>query len=99
MKTNQVGIVDKIRVIKSYPDMLVRFTLVTPDERINCIVTKKEIAQQLLFIENGQTEIACFGHVSKSGKLVIDKMTIRNPSPYLFEFAVKGHNKMLVLGH
>ncbi|WP_314067448.1 hypothetical protein [uncultured Vagococcus sp.] len=89
MKTNQIGIVDKIRVIKTYPDMLVRFTLVTPLERINCIVTKKELAQQLLFLENGQTEIACFGHISKTDKLVIDKMTIRNPTSFLMEFAMK----------
>ncbi|WP_314066509.1 hypothetical protein [uncultured Vagococcus sp.] len=89
MKSNQIGIVDKIRVIKTYPDMLVRFTLVTSSERINCIVTKKELAQQLLFIENGQTEIACFGHVSKTNKLVIDKMTIRNPTSFLMAFAMQ----------
>ena len=89
MKTNQIGIVDKIRVIKTYPDMLVRFTLVTEDENINCIVTKKELAQQLLFLENGETEIACFGHYSKTNKLVVDKMTIRNPTPFLFEFAMR----------
>lgn len=89
MKTNQIGIVDKIRVIKTFPDMLVRFTLVTSTERINCIVTKKELAQQLLFLENGQTEIACYGHVSKTDKLVIDKMTIRNPTSYLYQFAMK----------
>lgn len=89
MKTNQIGIVDKIRVIKTFPDMLVRFTLIASNERINCIVTKKELAQQLLFLENGQTEIACFGHVSKTDKLVIDKMTIRNPTPFLMEFAMK----------
>lgn len=89
MKTNQIGIVDKIRVIKSFPDMLVRFTLVTPEEQINCIVTKKELAQQLLFIENGETEIACFGHVSPHKQLVIDKMTIRNPTSFLYEFAMR----------
>lgn len=89
MRTNQIGIVDKIRVIKTFPDMLVRFTLVTPSESINCIVTKKELAQQLLIIENGQTEIACFGHVSKHNYLVIDKMTIRNPTPFLMKFAMK----------
>ena len=89
MKTNQIGIVDKIRVIKTFPEMLVRFTLVTPSERINCIVTKKELSQQLLFLENGQTEIACFGHISKTDKLVIDKMTIRNPTSYLMAFAMQ----------
>ncbi len=89
MKSNQIGIVDKIRVIKTFPDMLVRFTLVTESEQINCIVTKKELAQQLLFLDNGQTEIACFGHVSKHNYLVIDKMTIRNPTSFLMAFAMQ----------
>ncbi len=89
MKTNQIGIVDKIRVIKTFPDMLVRFTLNTNDDHINCIVTQKELAQQLLFLENGQTEIACFGHISKHNYLVIDKMTIRNPTSFLMTFAMQ----------
>lgn len=88
MKTNQIGIVDKIRVLKTYPDMLVRFTLITPTEHVNCFVTKKELAQQLLFLENGETEIACFGHISAHNQLVIDKMTIRNPPPFLMAFAM-----------
>ncbi|WP_314059819.1 hypothetical protein [uncultured Vagococcus sp.] len=89
MKTNHIGVVDNIRVIKTFPDMLVRFTLITTNELINCIVTKKELAQQLLFLENRQTEIACFGHVSKTDKLVIDKMTIRNPTSFLMAFAMQ----------
>lgn len=88
MKTNQIGIVDKIRVIKTYPNMLVRFTLQTSKGQINCIVCKKELANQLLFLEDGKTEIACFGHVNKKQQLIIDKMTIRNPSSFVSTFAM-----------
>lgn len=89
MKVNHIGIVDKLRIIKSYPEMLVRFTLITPEGQINCIVTNKPLAQQLLFIEDGQTEIACFGHIRQKNCLVIDKLTIRNPTSYLYQFAMK----------
>ena len=88
MKNNYVGIVDKIRVIKTHPDMLVRFSLVNIEETINCVVAKKELANQLLFFENGKTEVAVYGHANKRGQLVIDKMMIRNPTAYLRTFAM-----------
>lgn len=88
MKSNQIGIVDKIRVIKTFPDMLVRFTLQTSKEQVNCIVCKKELANQLLFLEDGQTEIACFGHFNKKQQLIVDKMTIRHPSSFVKTFSM-----------
>lgn len=76
MKSNYVGTVKKIRVLKMYPNLLVRFSLVTHDETINCIASKKNIAHKLLMISDG-TELAVYGHESKKRQLVIDKLSIR----------------------
>ena len=54
--------------------MLVRFSLTTQDETINCIVSKHELANMLMLPE--QTELAVYGHMNKN-QLVIDKMLIR----------------------
>lgn len=88
MKNNHIGIVEKIRVIKTFPDMLIRFTLLSTDGPINCVVAKKELANQLMFFENGKTEVAVYGHANKRNQLVVEKMMIRNPSPYLRTFAL-----------
>lgn len=88
MCANPIGLVDKIRVVKTYPNMLVRFTLKTSQGKINCLVAKKELANQLLFFEDAQTEIACFGHINPKEQLVIEKMTIRNPSSFISAFAM-----------
>ena len=55
--------------------MLVRFSLITQDETINCIVSKHELANMLLMLPE-QTELAVYGHMNKN-QLVIDKMLIR----------------------
>ncbi len=56
--------------------MLVRFSLITQDETINCIVSKHELANMLLMLPE-QTELAVYGHMNKKNQLVIDKMLIR----------------------
>lgn len=89
MKNNYVGVVDKIKVVKTFPDMLVRFTLVTKDENLNCIVSRKEIADRLLFLEDGKTEVAIFGHTNSRNQLVIEKMMFRNPNSFLVKFTSK----------
>lgn len=58
-KNSYVGVVDKIRVIKSFP-MLVRFTLRIQSEDINCIVSRKELANLILFLDDGKFEVATF---------------------------------------
>lgn len=88
MKNNYIGTVDKIRVIKTFPDMLVRFTLLTSDGPVNCVVANNTIGNQLLFFENGKTEVAVYGHANKRNQLVIEKMMIRNPSEYIRTFAM-----------
>lgn len=76
MKTNYVGIVEKIRMLSMYPKMLVRFSLVTQDETINCIVSKHELANMLLMLPE-KSELAVYGHLNKRNQLVIEKMLIR----------------------
>lgn len=88
-KNSYVGIVDKIRVIKSFPDMLVRFTLHTPSADINCLVSKKKLANLILFLEDGKFELATFGHYNSRNQLVIEKFTVRNPDSFIREFVLK----------
>lgn len=88
-KNSYVGVVDKIRVIKSFPDMLVRFTLRTSSADINCLVSKKELANLILFLDDGKFEVATFGHYNNRKQLVIEKFTVRNPNSFVREFILK----------
>ncbi|HDV0867942.1 TPA: hypothetical protein RHK77_002148 [Enterococcus faecalis] len=76
MKPNYVGVVEKIRMLSMYPKMLVRFSLVTQAETINCIVSKTELANTLLMLPE-QSELAVYGHLNKQNQLVINKMLVR----------------------
>ncbi|OOL76421.1 hypothetical protein B1P85_16695 [Enterococcus faecalis] len=76
MKPNYVGTIHKIKVLTTYPEMLVRFSLVTQDETINCIVSKCELANMLLMLPE-KSELAVYGHLNKRNQLVIDKMLVR----------------------
>ncbi|WP_409023219.1 hypothetical protein ACJXDE_13355 (plasmid) [Enterococcus faecium] len=73
-----IGLLDKIRVIKTQP-LLVRFTLRTSHEPINCVVSNIEIADKLLILEEGKYTISVTGHFNKRNQLVIESMQIRNP--------------------
>lgn len=88
LKNNLVGIVDRIKVISQYPDALVRFTLIVENKKINCIVRNKQISNQLLFLENGRTEVAVYGNYNQLQQLVIKKLTIRNPTSFDRVFAM-----------
>ncbi|MGL9941615.1 MULTISPECIES: hypothetical protein [Enterococcus] len=76
MKPNYVGTIHKIKVLTTYPEMLVRFSLQTQKETINCIISKKELADELLMLPDG-TELSVYGHLNKRKQLVIDKMLVR----------------------
>lgn len=78
MKPNYVGTIHKIKVLTTYPEMLVRFSLQTQKETINCIISKKELADELLMLPDG-TELAVYSHLNKRNQLVIDKMLVRKP--------------------
>lgn len=88
-KNNYVGIVDKIKVIQSFPTMLVRFTLHTSVSDIHCIVCKKNLAALLLFLENNKYEAAIFGHRNNRKQFIVDKFMVRNPDSFIHEFVTK----------
>ena len=75
------GLLDKIRVIKTHP-LLVRFTLRTNHEPINCVVANIEIADKLLILEEGKYTISVTGHFNNRNQLVIESMQIRNPDHF-----------------
>ncbi|AOM20777.1 hypothetical protein [Enterococcus faecium] len=83
-----VGLLDKIRVIKTQP-LLVRFTLQTIHESINCVVADIEIIDKLLIMDDGKYNIAVTGHFNKRNQLVIESMQIRNPDHFTRSMAYK----------
>ena len=86
MKNNLIGTVTKIRVLKTWPEMLVRFTLISEQQEVNCLVAQKNIANQLLFFEEGLTEVAVYGHYNLRQQLVIEKMMMRQPTKFLMKY-------------
>ncbi|MFD1899942.1 hypothetical protein [Enterococcus termitis] len=88
-KNSYVGVVDKIRVIRAFPNMLVRFTLHTSSEDINCLVCKKELANLILFLDDGKFEVATHGHYNDRSQFIVDKFIVRNPDSFIREFVLK----------
>ncbi|MFC0232763.1 hypothetical protein ACFFIF_02020 [Vagococcus entomophilus] len=82
-----VGIVDKIRLIHSFPNSLVRFTLHTKDDDYNCFISGDK-AHKLLFLDNNKFEIAAFGHLNDKGNYIVEKYMIRNHNEFTLKFAV-----------
>ncbi|HBC4462987.1 TPA: hypothetical protein KER80_000026 [Enterococcus faecalis] len=76
MKPNYVGTIHKIKVLTTYPEMLVRFSLQTQKETINCIISKKELADELLMLPDG-TELAVYGRYNQKRQLVVVNMCVR----------------------
>ncbi|UDM72545.1 hypothetical protein [Vagococcus fluvialis] len=89
MINNPTGTVDKIKLVTSYPDMLVRFSLIVDGEIINCICGDTSICNSLLFLEDGKTQVALFGIYNSRKQLVVKKMFIKNPTSFEKEFAVR----------
>ena len=89
MINNPTGIVDKIKLVTSFPVMLVRFSLVVGDETVNCICGDTSIFNSLLFFDDGNTEVALFGVYNNRIQLVVKKMFIKNPTSFEKEFAVR----------
>ena len=86
MNRSCVGTADKIRLVSAFPDMLVRFTLHTKNEDVNCIVSKKNLANLILFLEDNVFELSVFGHYNSRKQLVIEKFIVRNPDSFVREF-------------
>ena len=70
-----------IRLITTL-QFLVRFTLQTINESINCVVADIEIIDKLLIMDDGKYNIAVTGHFNKRNQLVIASMYIRNPDHF-----------------
>ena len=64
-------------MLSMYPKMLVRFSLITQDETINCIVSKHELANMLLMLPE-QTELAVYGHMNKKINSSLIKCLLEN---------------------
>lgn len=88
-KHSYIGTADKIRLVSSFPDMLVRFTLHTRNEDINCLIAKRELANLILFLENNVFELSVFGHFNSRKQLIIEKFIVRNPNSFVREFVLK----------
>ncbi|MGY3765382.1 hypothetical protein ACWOAH_11180 [Vagococcus vulneris] len=88
MRRNLTGTVDKIKLLSSFPDMLVRFSIIDNDIVVNCIVHDRSLGNRLMFLEDGKSEVAVFGHYNSRNQLVVEKMALRNPSSFEREFAV-----------
>lgn len=86
MKNSYNGTVSKIRYISEFPNRLVRFTLITKNENINCIATN-DIADKLMLMIDDQYHISVFGHPNKRNQLVVEKMFVKNPNSFIVEFS------------
>ena len=91
MNRNLIGTVDKIKLVSSFPDMLVRFSLNVGNDVVNCICGDKQICHSLLFLEDGRTEVALYGQYNSRKQLVIKKLIVRNPTSFEREFAMRSH--------
>lgn len=88
MRNNLIGTVDKIKLVSSYPNMLVRFTLHVGNQSVNCIVSDKKICNSLMFLEDGRTEVALYGNYNSRKQLVVKKLIVRNPTSFERVFAM-----------
>ncbi len=90
MRRNLIGVVDKIRPLTTFPDMLIRFSLVIGEETVNCICGDRNIGNSLLFLEDGKTEVALYGTYNSRKQLVVKKLIIRNPTEFERVYAMQG---------
>ncbi|MGC6770462.1 hypothetical protein [Enterococcus sp. LJL51] len=83
------GIADKIRLVSAFPKILVRFTLHTKNEDINCFVARRDLANLIMFLDDGIFELSVFGHYNSRNQLIIEKFTVKNPNSFIREFVMK----------
>ncbi|MDT2850188.1 hypothetical protein P7H60_13620 [Vagococcus carniphilus] len=74
MKASAKGTISKIRVLKLAPQTLVRFTLKAEHQTYNCIVSRKNIVDQVLMLPEETKNISVYGHFNKRNQLVIEKL-------------------------
>lgn len=88
-KNSYVGVVDKIRVIKMFPATMVRFTLHASSGEVNCLISKKELANLILFLDENKYEVSIHGHYNRRKQFVVEKFFVRNPDSFIREFVLK----------
>ncbi|MHC5216821.1 hypothetical protein ACYSNR_09140 [Enterococcus sp. LJL128] len=88
-KRGATGIADKIRLVSAFPEILVRFTLHTRNEDINCFVARRDLANLIMFLDDDVFELSVFGHYNNRNQLIIEKFTVRNPNSFIREFVMK----------
>lgn len=69
------GLLTKIRLIKEKP-LLVRFTLITETDSINCLVADERISKQILMLPDGKWTVVVKGHFNRKDQLVIRELKI-----------------------
>jgi len=82
MKVSKKGIVSKIKVLKLMPSVLLRFTLECDEGMINCLVSRKNIVDQVLMMPERTEVVFVLGHINKRGQLVIEKLVQTNLSQW-----------------
>ncbi|WP_321389029.1 hypothetical protein [uncultured Enterococcus sp.] len=88
-KRGATGIADKIRLVSAFPEMLVRFTLHTRNEDINCFIARRDLANLIMFLDDNIYELSVFGHYNSRNQLIIEKFAVRNPNSFIQEFVSK----------
>lgn len=78
VRNNLIGVVDKIKCLSMYPNVLLRFTLIIGNDTVNCLTANKMICHQLLFFQNGEKEVAVYGHYNVRKQLIVEKLAVRH---------------------
>ncbi|MHC5373963.1 hypothetical protein ACYSNU_09165 [Enterococcus sp. LJL120] len=81
------GLLTKIKLIKEEP-LLVRFTLVSEHERVNCIVANPRIAIKILMLPNDKYKASVIGHRNKYDQLVIRWLAVDNGDNFARELGL-----------
>ncbi|MBO1139880.1 hypothetical protein FQS87_08220 [Enterococcus avium] len=74
----EVGLLDKIRVIKSSP-LMVRFSLITINKTVNCVVVNPDLTIVIMMLMDGKYNVAVEGHYNQRKQLIVTNFTVRNP--------------------
>nr|WP_265460111.1 hypothetical protein [Enterococcus sp. HY326] len=81
------GLLTKIRLIKEEP-LLVRFTLDTGEESINCIVSREILAKLVLMLPDDKYNVTVRGHMNTRSQLVIRWLAVDNVDKFTRELGL-----------
>ena len=68
---------------------MVRFTLHTSSGDINCLISKKKLANLILFLDENKYELSIHGHYNRRKQFVVEKFFVRNLDSFVREFVLK----------